>query len=86
MARMDYEEHKSVMATCAGFRGVLMALMRRADPENLATLQLHWGDVWQELVARHGAPGGVIPGDPDFKMPTDKFIGGRNRPKLERLK
>jgi hypothetical protein len=43
------------------FHGLIMAAMRTADDINLALLRKCWPQVWEELVARHAAPGGLLP-------------------------
>ena len=55
----------------APFYAQVMCLMRRADTQNLAMLQACWPDVWAELLRRYNAPGGIIPGDPDWDRLTD---------------
>lgn len=82
--RCDYEQHREIATKGYSFTALLMALMRKADTENLAHLQLRWGAVWQELCARYDAPGGVIPGDPDFEAHIKRIAGARA--KLTRVK
>ena len=53
------------------FYAQVMCLMRKADTKNLAMLKACWPGVWDELQLRHWAPGGIIPGDPDWDKLTD---------------
>lgn len=45
------------------FYGLLMALMRQADSENLAKLRVAFPVTWEELSQRYHAPGGILPED-----------------------
>lgn len=63
---MGLHEYKCSLAISAGeppFYAMVMALMRKADTDNAAKLRLMWPDVWEELSARHEAPGGILPTD-----------------------
>jgi hypothetical protein len=57
-----------VVASSAGdppFYGIVMLAMARADSINLAHLQAAWPHVWQENLARHWAPFGLLESDPE---------------------
>jgi hypothetical protein len=65
MSLYDYEASRR-LPTDTPFYALIMAAMRRADTANLALLREAWPDVWAELDARYNAPGGVLPGDPEY--------------------
>lgn len=46
------------------FYGLVMAAMRKADTTNTAILRHAFPAVWDDLQARHAAPGGVLSTDP----------------------
>lgn len=43
------------------FYALLMAAMANADSENVVKLRNAFPEVWNELVARYNAPGGMLP-------------------------
>ncbi len=45
------------------FYTLIMAAMRCADTDNLAKLKDAFPEVYQELVDRYNAPGGLLPGE-----------------------
>lgn len=45
------------------FYSLIMAAMERADTFNAARLRAAWPEVWDELVARYNAPGGLLEGE-----------------------
>ena len=63
MSWFEYRESKRFGAD-PDFYGLIMAAMRKADTLNAAKLRAAFPDVWDELQARHWAPGGVLEGDP----------------------
>jgi len=50
------------------FYALIMAAMRRADTDNLAALMASFPEVWEELHKRYNAPGGLLPGEEDYKV------------------
>ena len=69
MSRYDYERSQELAAKDYPFYSLIMAAMRRADTNNEDLLRSIWPETWNELYKRYHAPGGVIPGDPEY---TDK--------------
>ena len=61
--RYEYEESKRLAAQCPSFYALIMCAMRDADTRNLEMLRAAWPDVWDELVARYNAPGGMLEGE-----------------------
>lgn len=68
MSRPEYEESRQIQLGGFSFYGLLMAAMRQADDVNTAKLSQAFPEVWEELKARYGAPGGVLRTDPDGGM------------------
>lgn len=58
MSHYDYVASREIEAY--PFYAIIMAAMRRADPENLAKLRDSFPEVWEELQARYNAPGGHL--------------------------
>ena len=46
-----------------GFYGMMQALMRLADSDNLPKLKAAWPEVWTDLQDRYNAPGGLLATD-----------------------
>ncbi len=66
MSLRDYEiglEIDGRYQVSEDFYGVVMALMRNADSENLEKLKAAWPDVWAECERRYNAPGGLLVGE-----------------------
>lgn len=59
-----YQASKGLMRGDPSFYSLLMAAMRKADTFNEARLRSLFPTVWDDLVARYDAPGGVLPSDP----------------------
>jgi hypothetical protein len=56
----EYKESREITLKDYSFYALVMALMRKADSDNLEKLQEAWPDVWEELHARYNAPGGIL--------------------------
>jgi len=65
MGLYEYEQSKDIERRGYSFDALIMAVMRQADSLNQARLELHWGDLWDELKERYNAPGGRLEGDPE---------------------
>lgn len=60
MSFFDYEYHKRLGGGDVPFPALIMAAMRRADPENKQRLRLAFPAVWDELQARDLSPAGAL--------------------------
>jgi len=63
MSLYDYEKSKRISGCGYPWYGLLMALIRDADTDNLAKIECEWPDVVAEFRARYNAPGGLLEGD-----------------------
>lgn len=63
MSLHEYITSQEVSMKDYPFYGLLMALMRQADSENLAKLRVAFPVTWEELSQRYHAPGGILPED-----------------------
>lgn len=63
MSHYDYKVSREIAATDPPFYALIMAAMRKADTPNAALLKAAFPDVWDELMNRYHAAGGVLPGD-----------------------
>lgn len=66
MSLYEYEMSRKVSAMAdwgEDFYGLVMALMRHADTQNLEKLKAAWPDVWVEMQDRYNAPGGLLLGE-----------------------
>ena len=63
MSYFDYKTGQQIEMQEHPFYALIQAAMRQADSDNLRMLSTCWPEVWEELQARHKAPGGVLPGD-----------------------
>jgi hypothetical protein len=61
--RFDYKKSQEIAAMDYPFYALIMAAMRQADDKNTQKLKAMWPDVWDELVARYKAPGGLLEGE-----------------------
>ena len=68
MSHHDYVISQRLCTDAYSFYGIIMAAMRRAGTENLDKLCQAFPDTWTELHARYHAPGGFIPGDPEYPL------------------
>ena len=66
------------LAADGSFYGLLMAAMRNADTDNLATLKAAFPQVWQELHDRYNAPGGCL-----TQAETDRVLAVYNAQRQE---
>lgn len=60
MSIIDYQEYKSISSENPSFNALIMAVMAKADTNNLQKLQEAFPDVWTELEKRHNAPFGAL--------------------------
>jgi hypothetical protein len=60
MTWLEYRESIEIDSKYYSFYGLLMATMRKADPENLEILKGGWPHIGEELRLRHKAPGGFL--------------------------
>jgi hypothetical protein len=64
MSYFHYQASKKISEGDPPFYALIMAAMRKADTRNTALLRAAWPKVWDDLQARHWAPGGVLDSDP----------------------
>lgn len=50
------------------FYSLIMAAMRRADTDNIEKLKEAWPEVYDELMLRYWAPGGLLEGESDEQI------------------
>lgn len=63
MSFYDYEASQQIAAEEHPFYALIMAAIRQADTDNAATLRAAFPQVWDDLLARYNAPGGILPGE-----------------------
>jgi hypothetical protein len=63
MSLYDYKVSEELSKQDQPFYALLMALMRKADSDNLFKLQRLFPETWRELLARYHAPGGRLEGE-----------------------
>ena len=63
MSYHDYKTGQQIEMQEHPFYALIQAAMRQADSDNLRMLSSCWPEVWEELQARHKAPGGALPGE-----------------------
>lgn len=63
MSYHDYRASLDISAQDHPFYALIMALMRKADTNNLARLRVTFPETYTELRDRYNAPGGVLPGE-----------------------
>jgi len=63
MSWHDYRKSLELAANDVPFYALIMAAMRGADSDNESLLRAAWPEVWEELLRRYHAPGGVLPED-----------------------
>lgn len=63
MSYHEYLASRDLAMQDLPFYGLIMAAMRQADTYNAAMLRLAFPRVWDELQARHDAPGGHLGDD-----------------------
>jgi hypothetical protein len=63
MSRYDYQASQRITDLDPPFYALVMAAMRKADTRNEQKLRAAWPEVWDELLARYNAPGGLLPGE-----------------------
>ena len=65
MSLYDYKVGQRVVTEYGDdeFYGLVQALMRLADTDNLQRLKIDWPDVWDDLQRRYNAPDGILPGE-----------------------
>jgi hypothetical protein len=61
MSCYEYELSKEIAAKDWSFYALLMALIRKADTDNLAKIEREWPQEVAELRARYNAPYGLLP-------------------------
>lgn len=61
MSHYDYEVSKHISSHDYTFGAMMMALMRKADSQDLEILKASFPRIHAELVARYSAPGGILP-------------------------
>ena len=67
MSLYDYKVGQHVVTEYGDdeFYGLVQALMRLADTDNLQRLKIDWPDVWDDLQRRYNAPDGILPDEED---------------------
>jgi hypothetical protein len=63
MSLHEYRQTQNEVVRNTNFYALIMAAMRRADSYNEAKLRAAFPEVWEELLQRYNAPGGVLPED-----------------------
>lgn len=63
MSLHGYEAALELRRVDTSFGALIMAAMFKADDVNLPRLKAAWPDAWEELEARHNAPGGFLVGE-----------------------
>jgi len=63
MGLYEYKLGLEISAKNYPFYALVQAAMRQADSDNAQRLERAWPRVWEELLARYNAPGGLLPGD-----------------------
>ena len=79
MSRYDYDQSKRL--TEQPFYALIMAAMRKADTDNETMLRSCWPGAWRELRDRYWAPGGIVPGDPEW----DELSPGTQSERVARI-
>ena len=67
MSRYDYEQSKEIELMDWPFYALVMAVMRKADSDNMTKMRRAFPDIHRELWLRYEAPGGWLPTDPDWE-------------------
>jgi hypothetical protein len=70
MARYDYEKSRQLIADDVPFHALIMAAMRKADSQNLATLRVAFPETWDELETRYHAPAACCRGSAEHTNPA----------------
>lgn len=65
MSLYDYQASQRIALQNEPFYALIMAAMRQADSGNVVLLRVAWPEVWNELMARYHAPGGLLTTDAD---------------------
>ncbi len=63
---MSYHEYRASLEISSQdypYYALVMALMRKADSDNMAKLRAAFPETYAELRERYNAPGGVLPGE-----------------------
>jgi hypothetical protein len=63
MSLYDYKVSLELFEQDQPFYALVMALMMRADSDNIFRLQRAFPETWIELKARYHAPGGMLEGE-----------------------
>ena len=67
MSRYDYEKSREIATQDPPFAALIMAAMRKADSRNAEILRAAYPGMWEELRARYDAPGGILPGEEEYR-------------------
>jgi hypothetical protein len=59
MSLYDFNVSRQIWAEDPPFYALIMAAMRKADPDNLEKLKAVFPETWAELKERYWAPGGL---------------------------
>lgn len=82
MSLFDYRQSLQISATDPTFGALVMALLRKADDENVRRIDREWPDLAREMRARYNAPGGMLPHEaqpairPAIGIPVGKVTDG----------
>ena len=63
MSHYDYRVSQQISAQDYPFYALLMAAMRQADTDNIEKLKQAWPAIFNELLTRYNAPGGLLEGE-----------------------
>ena len=72
MSWHEYQESKRIASEDYPFYALIMAAMRQADTDNVASLKFVFPEVWRELKERYNAPGGFLLGEQPHDRERDQ--------------
>jgi len=74
MIRLSHYEYElSMQIACQNypFYALIAAAIRQADSRNLDILRSYWPGIYESLVTRRNAPGGIVPEWDGIDAPQD---------------
>lgn len=73
MSYHEYIQGKEIFSHDYPFYSLIQAAMRQADTDNSDRLRMAFPKVYEEVVQRYNAPGGLLEGDPGYASVTEKL-------------